>query len=126
MAGQEQEAVAAVREVLRRYVDATYHADVGVLKSLFHPQAFMAGYLGDQAIVGGPGPFFTDVGNRPAMAQTEVPYEAEIVAIHAWDRTASAIVLESGFFGEGRFVDHFHLVLAEGEWKIVSKTFETL
>ncbi len=121
-----EETVAAVREVIGRYTDATYRADVEALRDVFHPQALMVGYLGEQLIVGGPEPFLADIGSRPAMAETQAPYEATIVAVHAWGRTASAIVEESGFFGSGRFVDHFHLLDVQGEWKIVSKTFETL
>jgi hypothetical protein len=86
----------------------------------------MVGYLGDRLIAGGPEPFLADLAGRPAMADANDPYESRIVAMHVRGRTASVVVEEWGFFGSGRFVDHFHLLLEQGEWKIVSKTFETL
>ena len=86
----------------------------------------MTGYLGDQLIVGKPDAFFADIGSRPSMAETEAPYEAESKAIQVSGRVASATVEERGFFGSGHFVNYFHLLLDGGEWRIVSKTFESL
>ena len=122
----EGEAVAAVRETMKRYTDATYRADVDSLRSLFHPAASMSGYLGDQLILGGPEPFLADVGGRPSMAETNAPYRAEVTAIQVSGRVASALVEESGFFGSGRFVNYFHLLNVDGVWRIISKTFEAL
>jgi len=126
MSATQEAAEAAVRQVIERYADCTYRADVEGLKSVFHPQAAMTGYLGEQLIVGGPEPFFKDVAEHPAMAETGAPYKWEIVALKVYGRTASVILEEAGFFGEGRFVDHFHLLNVQGEWKIISKNFETL
>ena len=116
---------AAVREVLERYIDATYRADVESLKSLFHPAALMAGYLQDDLLVGGPEPFFSDLGSHPAMAQTGAPYKATIEDVQVAGRIAGARVEESGFFGATSFVNYFHLLEVKGEWKIVSKTFQS-
>ena len=114
-----------MRAVLERYVDATSRADVESLRSVFHPVALMAGYLGDDLIVGDPEPFFSDLGSHPSMAETGAPYEAAIVDIHVAGRIASARVEESGFFGATSFVNYFHLLEIKGEWKIVSKTFQS-
>ncbi len=118
--------MAAVRAVLERYVDATYQADVDGLRSTFHPEALMAGYLGDELMVGSPEPFFADIGSNPSMAETGAPYKADIAAVHVAGRVASARVEESGFFGGASFVDYFQLLNVGGDWKIVSKTFQTL
>jgi hypothetical protein len=115
-----------VRTVMERYIDATYRADVATLRSLFHPQATMTGYLGGELILGGPESFFADIGGRPSMAEAGDPYKGEIVATHASGYTGSAVIEQSGFFGAGYFVDYFHLVKIDGEWLIISKTFETL
>jgi len=86
----------------------------------------MAGYLGDQLIVGSPESFFTDIGSRPAMAETGAPYEYEVAGIHVAGRVASARVEESGFFGQASFVNYFQLLNDGGRWSIVSKTFQTV
>ncbi|MBN1458305.1 MAG: nuclear transport factor 2 family protein [Armatimonadetes bacterium] len=126
MDAKEKNSATAVREVMERYADATYRADVSSLRSLFHPAACMTGYLGDQLIAGGPDAFFADIEGRPPMAETKAPYEAEVGLIHVSGRIASAAVEESGFFGSGRFVNYFHLLNVDGDWRIVSKTFESL
>ena len=122
----EEKDTAAVRAVLERYVDATYRADVESLRTTFHPEAVMAGYLGDDLVVGTPEPFFADVGSHPSMLETGAPYKADIAEIHVAGRVAGARVEESGFFGTASFVNYFHLLDVDGDWKIVSKAFQTV
>ncbi|MEI8189788.1 MAG: nuclear transport factor 2 family protein [candidate division NC10 bacterium] len=126
MSVSEENGEAAVRKVMEEYVDATFRADVGVLRSTFHPAACMAGYLGDELLVGTPEPFFDDMGSRPSMAESNAPYKADVSAIQVAGRVASATVEESGFFGAMSFVNFFHLLNVDGDWKIVSKTFQSL
>jgi ketosteroid isomerase-like protein len=116
----------AVRAVLDQYTEAVFRADVQTLAKLFHPAAVMNGYLGDTLLVGGPEPFLADIGGRPAMAVTGAPFKTEWTAVHVAGRTATATLEETGFFGGGHFVNYFHLLLDGGEWKLVSKTFESL
>jgi hypothetical protein len=126
MSGQETGPAAAVREVMERYVEAVRKADVDTLRGLFHPAAEMSGYLGDTLLAGSPEPFVADVGGRPSMESTGAPYTAQILDIHASSRTASLRVEETGFFGAFSFVNYFHLLKVEEEWKIVAKTFESV
>lgn len=122
----EEKDVSAVREVMERYVDATFRADVDALRTIFHPGASMTGYLGDDLLVGTPEPFFVDIGTRPSMAEAAAPYKAEITSIQVSGRAATATLAESGFFGVMRFVNYFHLLNVDGDWKIISKTFASL
>jgi hypothetical protein len=116
----------AVRTTMERYVEAVYHADVAALRSLFHPHAAMTGYLGDELLIGTPEPFFADLSSRPSMADSGHPYEATISAVDAQGRAATATLVEHGFFGIHSFVNYYHLLLIDGEWKIMSKTFAAL
>ena len=118
--------VAAVRAVVERYVDATYRADIEQLRSTFHPGAAMSGYLGDDLLVGTPEPFFADMGSRPSMAETGVAFKPEITSIQVSGRAAAVTLEEDGFFGVFRFVNYFHLLKVDGEWKLISKTFASL
>lgn len=113
----------AARAVMDRYTDAVHRADIDALKNIFHPGAFMTGYLGDDFLVGTPEPFLADLGGRPSMAESEAPYQAEITYFEADDRVAVAVLRENGFFGEGSFVNYFTLLEYQGEWRIMSKTF---
>jgi hypothetical protein len=126
MSSSDSKAEAAVRVVLDRYADAVYHADVETLRNTFHPTASMYGYLGDKLLLGTPEPFLEDIAGHPAMAESGAPFKALFSSIQVAGRTASAMLEESGFFGTGRFVNYFHLVNIDGDWKIVSKTFESL
>jgi hypothetical protein len=126
MGGSEAGDAAAVRATMERYVDAVYRADVATLRYLFHPAAAMCGYLGENLLAGSPEPFFLDLGGRPSMQAQQAPYKAEILDVHASSLTASLRLEETGFFGAYSFVNYFHLLQVDGEWKIVSKTFQSL
>lgn len=123
---RQDEAVAAVREVMERYVDAVFRGDVEVLRSLFHPQASMIGYLGDRFLAGTPEPFFADIESHPTMAESGAPFKGRVSAVEVTGRAASAKLEETGFFGALNFINYFHLVDTRGDWKIVSKTFASL
>lgn len=118
--------ISQVREVLERYIDGTYRADTETLRSVFHPQARMTGYLGDTLLLGTPEPFLQDMASAPSMQETGAPYHAEIRDLSVAGRVASAIVYETGFRGDGVLEDHFHLIFDQGKWSIISKNFTTL
>ena len=124
--GVDLDDVAAVRAVVERYVDATYRADIEQLRSTFHEGAAMAGYLGDDLLVGTPEPFFADMGSRPSMSGSGTTFKAQITSIQVAGRAAAVTLEEDGFFGVFRFVNYFHLLKVDGEWKLISKTFASL
>lgn len=115
-----------VRAVMQRYVQAVYEADIESLRDVFHGEAFMGGYLGDDLLMGTPEPFFADVGGRPSMAEERTQYTSEITSLEVQGRAASVTLREDGFFGTHRFVNYFTLIEVEGRWKIASKTFASL
>ena len=118
--------VEQVREVIQRYITGTYQADVEMLAGVFHPQAHMTGYLGDNLLLGTPEPFLQDMGSAPSMASQKDAYQAEIESIRIEGNVAAVVVSETGFRGSATLVDFFHLIKTDGEWKIISKLFTTL
>ncbi len=117
----------AVRELMERYVDAVFRADVAALRECFHPTAGMTGYLGDDLLASGPEPFFEDVARTPSMQSTDAPYEAEVVSVEVVGDAAAVRLDETGFFGSFAFANWFHLIRDEdGAWLIVSKLFVTI
>lgn len=126
MSDSQRDDEAAVRATMERYIDAVYRADVAALRELFHPAAAMCGYLGEALLAGGPEPFFVDLAGRPSMQESGAPYEAAILDVHTTSLTASLRIDEVGFFGDLSFVNYFHLLKVDGEWKIVSKLFQSL
>lgn len=115
----------AVRRVIQQYIDGTYQGDVKSLRDCFHPKAVMNGYLQEQLLIGGPEPFFENMGNAPSMAKAGAPYKGEITFIDVVNNVASVTLKETGFGGDMDFTDYFHLLKEQGKWKIVSKTFTT-
>lgn len=116
---------ADAKKIIEQYVDGCRRGDLELLKSIFHPDAQMAGFLGGELLYGGPGPFFDAVSQNPPPANAGEPYSADISDVKVTGNVAQATLTESGFLGMN-FVDYFHLLKNEGRWQIVSKTFMQL
>lgn len=116
----------AVRAVMEKYTEAVFNADIDTLRTLVHPGAFMNGYLGDDLLVGGIEPFYEDLQSRPSMAEAKDPLETQISGVEVNGRIATATLVETGFFGAGKFANYFTLLFIDGEWKILTKTFASL
>ena len=112
--------VAAVREVIQLYVKGS-EGDVELLRSIFHPDALMNGYFNGHLGIGSPEPFFTEVARLEGGHASE-RYAGEIESIDVVGDVATARLVETDFLGSD-FVDFFHLIRVEGEWKIISKTY---
>jgi len=116
----------AVRDLIQRYIDGTYAADVEMLKGVFHEKAVMNGYLGPNLLIGDPSPFIEDMGGSPSMQSNNDPYKAEIRDLLIEGDVASLVLYETGFRGDASLVDFFHCIKTDGEWKIISKLFTTM
>lgn len=115
-----------VNEVLERYMVGTYTANIPMLESVFHKDARMVGYLGDQLLIGTPAPFIEDMGSQASMKDLGHNYQAEVRDVEVSGNVAKATVHETGFRGSAELVDYFHLLCENDEWKIISKTFTTI
>jgi len=115
-----------VSAVIQKYIDGTYNADIALLKSVFHRDARINGYLGEQLITGTPELFFQDMASKPSMKLKGEPYDAKITSLSVTDRIASAMLYESGFRNSTNFENRFELIFDEGKWQIISKTFTTI
>lgn len=116
----------AVKDVIGKYMKGTFEADIPLLKSVFHENAIMNGYLGDDLVMGAPSLFINDMASSPSMASQGAAYQGEIEMIRIERSVATVIVSESGFRGDGNLVNSFHLIKTDGEWKILSKLFTTV
>lgn len=112
--------VTAVREVVKLYIKGSA-GDVELLRSIFHPDALMNGYFNGHLGIGSPEPFFTEVSKLQGSPPGE-HYQGEIESIEVVGDVATARLVETDFLGSD-FVDFFHLIRIEGEWKIMSKTY---
>lgn len=113
---------AAIRHVLQQYINGSYTADTDLLKTCFHPDALMAGYLDGALDVGTPQPFYDELEATKSSKDAGENYQAEIGFIHIAGRIASAAIVEDSLLGVD-YVNHFHLLKIEGQWRIVSKIY---
>ncbi|WP_157976557.1 nuclear transport factor 2 family protein [Parahaliea mediterranea] len=124
MSRKDQEQALAVRAVIESYVKACRSGDTMALRALFHDEASMSGFLGGAEILGTPEPFFDAVAQNPAPQTTGLPYEATIKAVIVSDRIGTVELHEQGYLGMN-FINHFHLMLEDGQWYITAKLFES-
>lgn len=111
------------RAVIEEYVAACNAGSVERLKAIFHENALMSGYMMGDYLMGSAEPFFQAVANPPPEAPpTAGNYKAEITSVEVSGPVASITLKEAGFMGVN-FTDYFHLAKVDGEWKIISKTF---
>jgi len=110
--------VIAVEAIVKDYIQGTADRDIDKLKSAFHENAIMAGYLGPNKLIGSPQPFYDHL-----TANEHGPgYVTKITGIEVTGRTAIARLVEDNLYGMS-FVNDFHLLNDDGQWKIVSKLF---
>lgn len=115
-----------VKTVIQEYIDGTFAADVDKLKNVFHENAVMNGFLGDNILIATPDAFIKDIKENSSMKSQKAPYHAEIEYITIEGNIATVIVSESGFRGSEKLVNHFHLIKINDEWQIISKLFTTI
>ena len=81
----------------------------------------MNGYFQGHLGIGSPEPFFSEV-EKIGEGQASEGYAGEIESIEVIGDVATARLVETDFLGSD-FVDFFHLIRVEGDWKIISKTY---
>lgn len=122
----DKQVIKEVLEAVNKYIDATYKADIKNLEKSFHKDARMAGYLGDELVLGTPEHFINDIKSNTSMDENNIPYKVDIKSINVMERVANVAVLERNFFGDVNIETYFHLIKIDGKWSIVSKTFTTV
>jgi len=114
----------AVVNVIEDYVNAFKNADEAGLRAVFSSNAVMNGYVGERFVRGSPEIFISRTVSQPSLVDQGFDMKHQIENPRVTGNAASVIVREFNF-GPQNFVDHMHLLKVSGEWKIVSKTFET-
>ncbi len=115
-----------IKALLLDYFAAVYEGNIEKLKTLFHKDAAMYGYLGDNPVIGTPEIFFADLSSKPSMAAEKIDCRCIIKAINVCGNIAGAAIIVDNFFGSACVEDRFHLMKIDGQWQIVCKTFTTL
>jgi len=88
-----------IANIIERYREGTYTANEAVLRDVFHPEATMSGYLGDQLLMGGLEPFFDELKSSPSMESERAEYSVVITHLEIEGNVASVTIDETGFTG---------------------------
>ena len=112
----------ALRQVLVNYIEGSYTADTRLLKSLFHDDAMMSGFLDGTLDIGTPQPFYDELEDNPSAKESGEAYSAEITFMHIAGTMASAGMVEDNLLGVN-YVNHFHLLKIDDAWKIMNKIY---
>ena len=113
----------AVNALAQDYFKAMITGDEAELRRVFHPQAPIVGYLGDEFNFDSLDAFIDIVTNAPAANENGKPFEYAVNGLVLTDNTAVVTVSNTCF--NAQFVDHLSMVKVDGQWCIVAKTYGT-
>ncbi|WP_290770785.1 nuclear transport factor 2 family protein [Anaerofustis sp.] len=116
----------AIEQLVEKYFNAVYAADIDTLKKIFHEKAGMSGYLGEDVIVGTPEIFYEDLSSKPSMKSENIDCKCVISDLEVIGGIAKVTLYVDGFFGFATIKDLFHLIKVDDEWRIIQKTFTTV
>ena len=108
---------------ITEYIEACRIGSVDRLQAIFHPNALMAGYLQGEFYIGSPKTFFDEVRDNPSPSDSGAAYTGEITSVETFGDVASVTLKENGYLGTG-FTNWFHLARLNGNWKIISKSYQ--
>ena len=113
---------ASVRTVIDNYIKGSYTADTDLLKRCFHQNALMSGYYQGDLDIGSPQLFFDQLESELSSKSSGEDYKAEVTFIHIAGCMASAGLVEDNLLGTS-YVNHFHLLKIDDQWRIISKIY---
>lgn len=109
-----------VTRVLEEYIRGTRDGDGDALRRLFHPEAMVAGWFGDDLLLRKPDGFIA----RAESSAAGPEYVACVASVSVLGKTATAIVTEDGLWEGWSFVNQFQLIRNETlRWVITAKLF---
>jgi hypothetical protein len=110
-----------IRRTVNLYAEGCRDGDAAKLREAFHPDARMWGSMMGQRDDEPISELIAMVDGKPV--DVDGSFHWHITAVEQNDDTASAVLVEEGFWGTVSFVDFFALARIDGTWKIVNKTF---
>ncbi len=114
------EAADEVIRVMEDYIDGTRKGDAALLRQIFHPEAIVAGWFGEDLLLRRPEGVIARVESTEAGSD----YKASVACVSVLGKTATATVYEDGLWDNLSFVNQFHLIRDEANrWIITAKLF---
>jgi hypothetical protein len=112
----------SIRDTIQLYIDGIHNGDTALLKKAFHPQAMMYGTSGANVTVTAIEGLYAYVeGAEPPVRSGDL-HKCSIISIRVAGNTSSVEMTEEQTYGHN-YVNYFHLLKVEGQWLIVSKSY---
>lgn len=108
-----------ITSVLENYFNGIFVGDVDLLKSVFHPQAFLSGDIKGQPYFKTLDEYLEGVKNRKSPNELGAAFGMEVVSIEIINSIAVAKTHVPIF--EYNYYDLLSLALMDGKWIIVNK-----
>ncbi|MCF0041422.1 nuclear transport factor 2 family protein [Dyadobacter fanqingshengii] len=110
---------AAIAAVLSDYFKGVFKGDINRLRSVFHPQALVAGDVNGQGYFKTLEQYLDGVKNRKSPFELGESYRMEIISIEVINLIAVAKLRLPMF--EFNYYDLLSLTIVDGKWVIVNK-----
>lgn len=114
----------SIQATVNLYIQGLQTGNIDTLRKAFHPKAMMYGVSGKVVtIVEIEGLFGFVAANFPPPKSAD-PHQCHITSIQYAGNAASVEMIEESAYGND-YTNYFQLLKIEGEWVIVSKTYNS-
>jgi hypothetical protein len=114
-----------LRRLATDYFDCLYDGDLPKLESIFHARARLHVILEGKLVEMDMPKYLDVVRNRPSPRSIGAERDDNIIAIIQSSPTTALLIVRVKVAGKA-YVDHLALILDEGRWQIISKTYHLL
>lgn len=111
-----------IHDLAQKYFDALYRGDVELFRSIFHPQAQLFCTAHGDDVFMNVDKYLAVVAGRPSPSSRGDRREEEILSISVASPTTALLRVRELFIPK-RFTDDLALLLVDGQWKIISKSW---
>jgi hypothetical protein len=116
--------LAAIRQVAEKYAEGCQTGNIALLRSIFHPQAMMFG-AGDNVIVTSIEGLYAYIEANEPPQKTGEPHQNIVTSIRCEGNAAAVETVQESAYGND-YINFFQLLKIEGQWLIVSKTYNAV
>lgn len=115
----------AIQKTIQLYIDGVREGNADLLRKAFHPQAMMYGAGGGNVTITPIEGLYAFVEGNEAPAKRNEPHQCYITAIDYAGNAAFVEMTEESSHGFD-FTNYFQLLKIDGNWTIVSKTYNAV
>ncbi|RYY22367.1 MAG: hypothetical protein EOO04_15920 [Chitinophagaceae bacterium] len=117
--------LAAIRQVVDKYAEGCHTGNIALLRSIFHPQAMMYGAGGDNVLMTPIEGLYAYIEANEPPQKTGEPHQNMVTSIRYEGNAAVVETVQEAAYGND-YTNFFQLLKIEGQWLIVSKSYNAV